>query len=457
MSTVDFAALTLGGTSAPDDSVPETSVRIRGGQPLIGDVKVRGAKNTLPKNMVASLLTDEECVLHNVAGVVDVEITAQMIDALGGMVSKPGSGRLTMRTADPAVLTPERIGFFVGKSRIPVLICGPLLARCGEVVIPNAGGCAIGPRPIDFHLDALRRLGADVREVSDGWRLTASRLRGAKIRLAYPSVGATEQVLLAAVLADGVTELSNAAIEPEIIDLIAVLQKMGATIGVETDRVITINGVRRLRGFEHTALPDRLEVASWACAALATDGHVRVHGAHQLDMMTFLNTFRRIGGDFRILDDHMEFWRGQTLRSVALETDVHPGLMTDWQQPLVVALTQANGVSIVHETVYEDRFGYTQALNDMGAQIQLYSECLGARACRFGSRDHLHSAVVVGPTKLRGAEIRIPDLRAGMSYVIAALVAEGDSTISNMGLIRRGYENFEGKLRDLGACLLDGE
>jgi UDP-N-acetylglucosamine 1-carboxyvinyltransferase len=457
MSTLDFSALSIDGTQVPDEPAAETRLRIRGGQPLHGDVNVRGAKNTLPKNMVASLLTDEECVLHNVAGVVDVEITAQMIDALGGSVTKPGSGQLRMRTPDPDVLAPDTLKFFVGRSRIPVLICGPLLARCGEVVIPNVGGCAIGPRPIDFHLAALRRLGADVREVSGGLRLTASRLRGAKIRLDYPSVGATEQVLLAAVLAEGVTELSNAAIEPEIIDLIAVLQKMGATIAVETDRVMTITGVRRLHGFEHTAMPDRLEVASWACAALATDGHVRVHGARQLDMMTFLNTFRRIGGDFRILDDHMEFWRGRALSSVALETDVHPGLMTDWQQPLVVALTQAHGVSIVHETVYEDRFGYTRALNDMGAQIQLYRECLGARSCRFGSRDHLHSAVVVGPTKLHGANIRIPDLRAGMSYVIAALVAEGDSTISNMGLIRRGYENFEGKLRDLGACVLGDE
>jgi UDP-N-acetylglucosamine 1-carboxyvinyltransferase len=454
MSTVDFSALSIDGKGAGDREIVDRQLHIRGGQPLHGDVKVRGAKNTLPKNMVASLLTEETCVLRNVAGVVDVEIAAQMIDALGGSVAKPRSGELTMRTADPEVLSSERLAYFAGRSRIPVLICGPLLARRGEVVIPDVGGCAIGPRPIDFHLDALRQLGADVREVSDGWRLTASRLRGAKIRLDYPSVGATEQVLLAAVLAEGVTELSNAAIEPEVIDLIAVLQKMGATIGVETDRVITINGVRRLHGFEHTALPDRLEVASWACAALATNGHIRVHGARQLDMMTFLNTFRRIGGDFRILDDRMEFWRSRALTSVALETDVHPGLMTDWQQPLVVALTQAKGVSIVHETVYEDRFGYTQALNDMGAQIQLYRECLGARSCRFGSRDHLHSAVVVGPTKLHGANIRIPDLRAGMSYVIAALVAEGDSTISNMGLIRRGYENFEGKLHDLGACLL---
>jgi UDP-N-acetylglucosamine 1-carboxyvinyltransferase len=430
------------------------SLSLRGGTPLRGDIHVRGAKNTLPKNMVASLLTDEECVLRNVADVADVEIVGQMIAALNGKVEPGGSGELRMRNPDPQVLSVDQLEPFAGKSRIPVLICGPLLARCGEVVIPDLGGCAIGPRPIDFHLDALRQLGAEVEEKSEGWRLTAKRLHGAKIRLDYPSVGATEQVLLAAVLVDGVTELSNAAIEPEIIDLIAVLQKMGATISVETDRVILINGVERLHGFEHSALPDRLEVASWACAALATDGDIKIHGARQLDMMTFLNTFRRIGGEFRVLEDGIEFWRRQQLHSVALETNVHPGLMTDWQQPLAIALTQAKGVSILHETVYEDRFGYTQALNEMGAQIQLYRECLGGRPCRFGARNHLHSAVIVGPTQLHGAEIRIPDLRAGFSYVIAALVANGDSTLSNIALIRRGYERFEEKLEGLGAHLL---
>jgi UDP-N-acetylglucosamine 1-carboxyvinyltransferase len=431
----------------------DRALRVRGGRSLQGEVRVRGAKNTLPKSMVAALLTDQECVLRNVSGIRDVEIVGRMIRALGGDVERTGSGQITMYAADLTPLSREEAAEFSGRSRIPVLLCGPLLNRVGEVFIPDLGGCNIGPRPIDFHLEALVELGAVVHEGTDGVRLTAQRLHGAKIRLPYPSVGATEQVLLSAVLAEGVTELSNAAIEPEIIDLIAVLQKMGATISVETDRVITINGVEHMHGFEHSALPDRLETASWACAALATDGRIFVSGAHQLDMMTFLNAFRRVGGDFRVSDEGIEFWRALALRSVALETDVHPGFMTDWQQPFVVALTQAAGVSIVHETVYEDRFGYTSALNDMGAQIQLYRECLGGRSCRFGQRNHQHSAVIVGPTSLRGTEIHIPDLRAGFSYVIAALVADGLSTITNIGLIRRGYENFEDKLLALGADL----
>jgi len=449
MSTISFDV----PPEVLDNRESERALRVRGGRSLRGEISVRGAKNTLPKNMVASLLTDQECVLRNVAGVSDVEIVGRMVRALGGEVEHTGSGEIRMCAARLAPLSRGEAAEFSGRSRIPVLLCGPLLNRVGELFIPDLGGCDIGPRPIDFHLEVLAELGARVEETSDGVRLTARRLQGARIRLPYPSVGATEQVLLAAVLAEVVTELSNAAIEPEIIDLIAVLQKMGATISVETDRVITINGVAQMHGFEHTAMPDRLETASWACAALATDGRIFVSGAHQLDMMTFLNAFRRVGGDFRVSDEGIEFWRAGPLRSVALETDVHPGFMTDWQQPFVVALTQAEGVSIVHETVYEDRFGYTSALNDMGAQVQLYRDCLGGRSCRFGQRNHLHSAVIVGPTPLRGTEIHVPDLRAGFSYVIAALVADGVSTITNVGLIRRGYESFEDKLRALGADL----
>jgi UDP-N-acetylglucosamine 1-carboxyvinyltransferase len=240
--------------------------------------------------------------------------------------------------------------------------------------------------------------------------------------------------------------------EPEIMDLIMVLQKMGAIISVDVDRVITIVGVKRMRGFDHTTIPDRLEAASWASAAIATNGRIFVRHARQEHMMTFLNRYRQIGGDFRVSDDGIEFWRaGDKLRSTAVETDVHPGFTTDYQQPFVIALTQAEGVSIVHETVYEQRFGYVEALNRMGAQIQLYRECLGGLKCRFGQRNYKHSAVIVGATPLRGAEIHIPDLRAGFSYVIAALVAEGVSTLHNTALIERGYENLVPKLRALGA------
>jgi UDP-N-acetylglucosamine 1-carboxyvinyltransferase len=426
-------------------------ITIRGGTPLHGEVQIRGAKNSVPKNMVAALLTSEPCVLQNVADVQDVEIVSQMISALGGRVDRDHDGICTIHAERLEPMPSDRLQEFIGKSRIPVLLCGPLLARLGRATIPKLGGCQIGPRPVDFHLDALRKFGAEVEERDYGWELKARKLEGAKIRLEYPSVGATEQVILSAVLANGTTELSNAAVEPEIIDLIALLQNMGAIISVSTDRVITVIGVDQLHGYEHAALPDRLEAVSWACAAAATNGRITVRGARQLDMMTFLNRFRQIGGEFKVHSDAIEFWRGSRLMSIALETDVHPGFMTDWQQPFVIALTQSHGVSVIHETVYENRFGYVESLNRMGAQIQLYDECLGAHPCRFGRRNHRHSAVVVGPTPLSGATIEIPDLRAGFSYVIAALVADGVSTVKNIQLIRRGYERFFGKLAELGA------
>jgi UDP-N-acetylglucosamine 1-carboxyvinyltransferase len=233
---------------------------------------------------------------------------------------------------------------------------------------------------------------------------------------------------------------------------------MGAIIKVHTDRVIEIEGVARLDGYAHRPIPDRIEAASWASAALATGGDVYVRGARQADMMTFLNVFRSVGGKLEITDPHgtepggIRFWHpGDELRATVLETDVHPGFMTDWQQPMVVALTQARGLSIVHETVYERRLGYTQALNQMGATIQVYRECLGGTPCRFGRRNFNHSAVIAGPSKLHATDLVIPDLRAGFSHLIAALAAEGTSTVYGVSLIHRGYEDFEAKLAALGA------
>lgn len=439
-------------------AAPYGRLVLRGGRPLEGAVTVRGAKNALPKIMVAALLTGETCTLRNVAAVADVTIVSELLEALGGRIERPEPGVLVIHAANVQPMERNTLREFSGRSRIPILTCGPLLARFGTTPVPSLGGCRIGQRPVDFHLNALQQMGATLHEEAGASHLTCDRLQGTKIRLEYPSVGATEQVILAAVRAEGVTELTNAAMEPEIMDLIMVLQKMGAYISVNVDRVITIVGVRELRGFDHTALPDRLETASWASAAISTRGRILVHGARQVDMMTFLNKYRQIGGDFRVTGDGIEFWRaGDELRSTAIETDVYPGFTTDYQQPFVIALTQARGISIVHETVYEQRFGYIEALNRMGAQIQLYRECLGGLKCRFGQRNWKHSAVIAGPTPLRGAEIHIPDLRAGFSYVIAALAAEGDSTLTNVDLIERGYENLNEKLVALGAEIIDGD
>ena len=213
-----------------------------------------------------------------------------------------------------------------------------------------------------------------------------------------------------------------------------------------------IEGVKELQGYTHTSLTDRIEAASWASAALATHGDIFVKGATQPEMITFLNVFRKVGGKFEVTDKGIRFWHpGGDLKPVAIETDVHPGFMTDWQQPLVVALTQANGLSIVHETVYENRFGFTKPLVEMGATIQLYRECLGSLPCRFRQRNYKHSAVIFGPTPLTGRDIDVPDLRGGFSHLIAALAASGPSDVHGISLIDRGYADFRGKLEALGA------
>lgn len=428
---------------------------VHGGMPLQGTITVRGAKNFVSKAMVAALLGSRPSRLTNVPQIRDVTVVTGLLELHGVQVSEghPADGVLELDPSNVELAHMADIDAHAGSSRIPILFCGPLLHRLGEASIPDLGGCRIGDRPINYHLDVLRQFGATVEKTAHGITLSApARLQGTKLQLPYPSVGTTEQVLLTAVRAEGVTELSNAAVEPEILDLIAVLQKMGAIISVDTDRVIRIEGVDQLGGFTHHALPDRIEAASWACAALATGGDITVRGAQQLEMMTFLNVFRKVGGELDICDEGIRFSHpGGTLNSLAIETGVHPGFMTDWQQPLVVALTQANGLSIVHETVYENRFGFTDALREMGAQIQLYRECLGGLPCRFGARNYRHSAVVSGPAKLTGADITVPDLRGGFSHLIAALAADGTSRVHGIGIIDRGYEHFQAKLDALGA------
>ncbi|MDG4827190.1 UDP-N-acetylglucosamine 1-carboxyvinyltransferase [Asanoa sp. WMMD1127] len=442
--------------------MPDDVLVVHGGTPLHGQIRVRGAKNLVSKAMVAALLGDEPSRLYDVPRIRDVEVVRGLLGVHGVKVTDgEEDGELVLDPANVERASTDEINVHAGSSRIPILFCGPLLHRLGHAFIPDLGGCHIGPRPIDFHIQALREFGAVVDKTPEGMHLTApAGLHGTKFELPYPSVGATEQVLLTAVLANGVTELRNAAVEPEIIDLICVLQKMGAIITVHTDRVIEIEGVPRLGGYTHRPIPDRIEAASWAAAALATRGEIEVLGAQQVDMMTFLNVFRSIGGEYRVTDGlpargvegGIRFWHpGGELRAVALETDVHPGFMTDWQQPLVVALTQARGLSIVHETVYEQRLGYTEALNTMGATIQVYRDCLGGTPCRFGRRNFKHSAVIAGPSKLHAADLVIPDLRAGFSHLIAALAAEGTSRVYGVDLINRGYEDFESKLSALGA------
>lgn len=432
---------------------------IEGGVPLRGEVRLSGTKNAVTKLMVASMLTEDTCTIRNAPpNLGDVNITRDVMRALGSQVEWTGEDTATVRTrALASTVVPMELG---RKNRLAVLTVGPLLHRDGRATIPVPGGDRIGPRPINFHLSGLQQMGAVIEDRDGLYYFHTTGLKGTTIELPYPSVMATETLLIAATLARGITVIQNAAIEPEIIELIMFLQKMGAIIEQRVDRKIVVEGVDRLHGAEHSALMDRNEAVSLAVAAYLTHGDVRLIGADQGTLLTFLNTLYRVGLDFSVEDDAIRFFGGdQPPRSIALETDVHPGFMSDWQQPFTVLLTQARGMSVIHETVFADRFGYTLELNRMGADTGLYPKCLGEVECRFRERDFLHSCIVRGPTTLRATDLTMPDIRAGASYLLAALCAKGTSRLWGVEHIERGYDQLYVKLNKLGARItrVDGD
>ena len=436
---------------------PLEILQIRGGTPLVGEVSASGAKNAMTKLLVASLLSDKKCTFYNVPAIGDVEVTVELCREMGASVQwNKEEGILQIVTKElKTSYIPQR---FSGSNRIPILMIGALLGRTEEdIIVPTVGGCKIGMRSVEFHLEALRKLGATI-ELREMKRESAyfahahNGLKGTLIELPYPSIGATENSIMAAVTAKGNTVIKNAAIEPEIVDLILFLQKLGAHISLDVDRTIRITGVRKFHEVEHTVLPDRIEAASFGMAAIGTKGRIFVKGAKHSDMITFLNKLRELGGGFSIKKEGIEFYYDGPLQGgLHLETDVHPGFMTDWQPPFCVLLTQASGISIVHETVYENRFGFTEALKEMGADIFPFRQCLGGKTCRFSSHSFYHSIVVKGPTPLSGKAIHIPDLRAGFAYVMAALTTPEESTISGLHFIDRGYEKLVTKLETIGA------
>jgi UDP-N-acetylglucosamine 1-carboxyvinyltransferase len=400
--------------------------------------------------MIASLLTDEPVMLDNMPQIEEIAITTQICEGVGSKVERDGN-KMTLHAES---IRETRVVGLSRSNRISILALGPLLHRAGHAEVPMVGGDAIGPRPVNFHVEALRQMGAEIEKTADGWVATAPKngLKGTTVTLPYPSVGATENIIFAGVLAKGRTRIENAAIEPEIVDIVKFLQQMGAIVEFGANRTITVDGVEKLHGAHYRVMTDRLEAASWANAAIATGGEILVQGARQEEMGTFLNTVRRIGADFEVSSEGIRFRRSHSgLVGIELETDTYPGFATDWQQPTVVTLTQAKGISVVHETVYEDRFGYTADLVKMGADIGVFAKCLGELPCRFRNRSQRHSAVIMGPTKLHGAEIEIPDIRAGMAQVIAGLVAEGDTKLTGIHHLERGYERLWDKLKDLGA------
>lgn len=434
---------------------------IEGGIPLKGQVQISGAKNAAIKMVAASLLTPEEVILENVPRIDDVGVVVEVVRNLGVKIELLDEHTLSLRADDVfSTDVPHSLGV---KSRSAVITIGPLLARFGEVTIPEPGGCRIGLRPIDRHLKALESLGAEVSHERGVYKLSTPRLKGATIRFEKNTVMGTENAVLAAVLAEGETVLVNAAEEPEVDDLIELLTKMGAKVRRDEQelRRIVIEGVRELSGARHRVLPDRNEAVTFACAAAATRGEVTLSEIRPTDLTAFLAKIEKMGVGFEAGQAKLGIWldRDSALSPVDIETAPHPGFMTDWQQPTAVLLTQADGESLIHETIYEDRFDYTKELVKMGARIELLAPSEAGLA--FDSQDYNFDwisdeepksvARISGPTPLSGSRLQVPDLRAGASLVLAALSAEGQSEITGVEHIERGYESFDEKLRRLGA------
>ena len=422
--------------------------------PLHGDVRISGSKNAVSKLMVAALLAEGPSTVTNAPRLGDVEITAGMLRSVGAAVRIEGDAVLI----DPEALAESRIPVsYSGLNRMSILMVGPLLHRIGEAFVPFVGGDRIGPRPVDFHVEALRQFGAEVELTDEGLEAKAVNLHGARIRLPWPSVGATETVLLTAALAEGRTILENAATEPEVVELALFLQRMGARVELQPDRRFVVEGVSRLAGADQRLGGDRIEAFSYLVAGLATGGSVRITGCAQERLVTAISTLQRMGASFRITDDTVSA-SADHLRPAAVRTSPHPGFMTDWQPPLVVLCTRAHGMSVVHETLFEDRLGYIEALQRMQAEVELFEQCLVGDPCRFQETGALHSALVRGVSPLQGAEVEMPDIRAAFAYLIAAAAAGSPSILHGVHHLERGYDRVFDKFSDLGLSIrqLDG-
>ncbi len=433
----------------------ERQYLIQGGKPVRGRVKSLGAKNFATKAMVASLLVEGKTTLLNVPRIGDVEITADLLASSGAKLNWKQASDLEIDTAEvrsARVPLPDS-----GSNRIPILLMGVLLHRLGEAHVPVVSGDDIGTRPVDFHLAAAKMFGAEVTVDQDGYHaLRKNPLRACHYALPYPSVGATESCLFLGVLAQGTSIIENVATEPEIIALITMLNAMGARVQLLPNRELIIEGVDRLYGTTFEVPGDRIEAASWAALAAATDGDIIVDGIDPATLINFFGPFNSVGGGVSIEGSKsIRFFRRHPLKSIVIETDVFPGFATDWQQPFAVMLTQASGVSIIHETVYERRFGYLSALSALGAKTQIETHCLGSVDCRFRGHDFPHSAIILGPTPLRSNKLvlNVPDLRAGLAYVMAAALAQGETTIASAQRIERGYGDLVTRTSDLSLVI----
>ncbi|MCG0278552.1 MAG: UDP-N-acetylglucosamine 1-carboxyvinyltransferase [Thermanaeromonas sp.] len=405
---------------------------VKGGTPLKGRVAISGAKNAVLPIIAACLLAEGECRLEDTPHLADVDTMCGLVTELGMRVF-PGQGSLTV--INEGIKATEPPYEFVRRMRASFLVLGPLLARTGKVRIALPGGCAIGARPIDLHLKGLAALGAEI-EVKNGWvEARARRLKGAQVYLDFPSVGATENIMMAAALAEGTTIIENAAGEPEIVDLANFINAMGGRVTGAGTRVIKVEGVKELRGTTHAVIPDRIEAGTFMVAVAATGGEAFLENVITTHLKAVIAKLTEAGAI--LTEENGGLWvRGELpLKAVDIKTMPYPGFPTDMQPQFMALLTVARGTSVITETVFENRFMHVHELKRMGADITIEGHC----------------AVVKGTKKITGAQVKATDLRAGAALVIAGLVAEGQTEISCIHHIHRGYENLVEKFQALGA------
>ncbi|MBQ7593271.1 MAG: UDP-N-acetylglucosamine 1-carboxyvinyltransferase [Synergistaceae bacterium] len=410
-------------------------MKIRGGIPLKGTIKTQGAKNAaLPVMAVCLLLRGETLTLDNVPDLYDINTMKELLETLGIDVEVTGS---TMDFHAPEELKWEAPDNLVRKMRASSLVLGPLLANCGKVSLPLPGGCSIGSRPIDLHLKGLKQMGAEI-EIQNGvvHASVKGKLRGRRIYLDFPSVGATENLMMAASLAQGETIIENIAREPEIDNLAAVLRCVGVPVELEGTGGVRIQGIEKAHSGHERVIPDRIEACTYILAAVMTNGHVKVEDLVPSHIDAILAKLEESGAKFAVHQNTVEIFPSKKkLHPVSVKTMPYPGFPTDSQPQMAAALSIARGVSTIEESVFQARFLYAQELNRMGADIQI-------------SRD---VAIIRGVEKLQGASVKASDLRAGAALIIAGLAAEGETTVDDMVHVWRGYEAIDKKLRSIGA------
>ncbi|MCD8025351.1 MAG: UDP-N-acetylglucosamine 1-carboxyvinyltransferase [Candidatus Gastranaerophilales bacterium] len=413
---------------------------IQSGKPLTGEVSISGAKNAVLKLMAASLLPNDICVIKNVPELSDVQIMIDVLSELGAVIDYDKEyGVLTIDSKNITGVVASDI--FVSKMRASFVVLGPLVGRMHEACVAMPGGCRIGERRVDFHIKGLQALGCQC-DIKDGYvYAVAKELKGAEICLDIPSVGATENIMMASVLANGTTVIQNAAQEPEIVDLANFLNTMGAKIEGAGTNQITITGVMQsdLHGVEHTTIPDRIEAGTYMSAVIATKGHAFIKNIYPNHLTIFTGKLLEMGAKIKLVEPHiMEVSSDERLEAMNFITQPYPGFPTDLQALAMTLLSTANGISVVTESLYENRFMHINELWRMGANI----------------RQNNNHAIIKGVDFLVGTEVVCTDLRAGAALVIAGLMAKGESVVKSLHHIDRGYEKFTAKLRGLGADIM---